>query len=315
MNIFNHIKLALSFCFALFVTTLSAQEITGTWKGELSVQSTKLPIAIRIWQESGIYQALMDSPQQSAIGIKTEGVKYENGMLSLSVPTSGVTVVGMVNGTTYTAMFTQGNFQQPLVMKRTSSSAAISRKQEPLPPYPYLEQEVKFASLDSGVELQGTLTRPAEDGKYPAVVLVTGSGTQNRDEELLGHKPFKVIADYLTRRGIVVLRYDDREFTTKTYNEATSRNYANDALGAVAFLKSQGIVDGKRIGIIGHSEGGTIAFMCAAENKDIAFIVSLAGMTVPGDKCLQEQNRRAIASTGLSEEIQKESRSDAGNLR
>ncbi len=307
MNIFNHIKLALSFCFALFVTTLAAQEITGTWKGELSVQGTKLPIAIRIWHESGIYQALMDSPQQSAIGIKTEGVKYENGMLSLSVPTLGVTVVGMVNGTTYTAMFTQGNFQQPLVMKRTSSSAAISRKQEPLPPYPYLEQEVKFTSLDSGVELQGTLTRPTEDGKYPAVVLVTGSGTQNRDEELLGHKPFKVIADYLTRRGIVVLRYDDREFTTKTYNGATSRNYANDALGAVAFLKSQGIVDGKRIGIIGHSEGGTIAFMCAAENNDIAFIVSLAGMTVPGDKCLQEQNRRAIASTGLSEEIQNKS--------
>lgn len=161
--------------------------------------------------------------------------------------------------------------------------------------------------MDSGVELNGTLTLPKESGKYPAVVLVSGSGTQNRDEELLGHKPFKVIADYLTRQGIIVLRYDDREFTTKKYEGATSRNYANDALGAVEFLKSIDKVDSKRIGIIGHSEGGTIAFMCAAQNKEIDFIVSLAGMAVAGDKCLQEQNRRAIAISGLSEEIQNKS--------
>lgn len=307
MKIFRLFKSLLFLCLTLVVTSLSAQEVIGTWKGSLSVQGTELPIVVRIWQEDGTYKALMDSPQQNAIGIKVESVKYENKMLSISVPKLGVTVVGAVNGETYTAMFTQGNFQQPLVMTRTSSSAAISRKQEPQPPYPYLSQEVKFASLDSGVELNGTLTLPKESGKYPAVVLVSGSGTQNRDEELLGHKPFKVIADYLTRQGIIVLRYDDREFASKKYEGATSRNYANDALGAVAFLKSHGSVDIERIGIIGHSEGGTIAFMCAAESKDIDFIVSLAGMTVAGDKCLMAQNRRAIAAAGFSADIQQKS--------
>lgn len=307
MKIFRLFKSLLFLCLTLVVTSLSAQEVIGTWKGSLSVQGTELPIVVRIWQEDGTYKALMDSPQQNAIGIKVESVKYENKMLSISVPKLGVTVVGAVNGKTYTAMFTQGNFQQPLVMTRTSSSAAISRKQEPQPPYPYHTEEVKFPSVDSGVELNGTLTLPKESGKYPAVVLVSGSGTQNRDEELLGHKPFKVIADYLTRQGIIVLRYDDREFASKKYEGATSRNYANDALGAVAFLKSHGSVDIERIGIIGHSEGGTIAFMCAAESKDIDFIVSLAGMTVAGDKCLMAQNRRAIAAAGFSAEIQQKS--------
>ena len=307
MKIFRLFKSLLFLCLTLVVTSLSAQEVIGTWKGSLSVQGTELPIVVRIWQEDGTYKALMDSPQQNAIGIKVESVKYENKMLSISVPKLGVTVVGAVNGKTYTAMFTQGNFQQPLVMTRTSSSAVISRKQEPQPPYPYHTEEVKFPSVDSGVELNGTLTLPKESGKYPAVVLVSGSGTQNRDEELLGHKPFKVIADYLTRQGIIVLRYDDREFASKKYEGATSRNYANDALGAVEFLKSIDKVDSKRIGIIGHSEGGTIAFMCAAESKDIDFIVSLAGMTVAGDMCLMAQNRRAIAAAGFSTEIQQKS--------
>lgn len=307
MSILKFAKLIALTCLLFMTENILAQEITGTWNGALTLQNTKLPLVFRISSDNNSYKALMDSPQERVIGLEVESVKFENGMLSLSVPKLGVTVVGAVNGETYTAMFTQGNFQQPLVMTRTSSSAAISRKQEPLPPYPYHTEEVKFPSVDSGVELNGTLTLPKESGKYPAVVLVSGSGTQNRDEELLGHKPFKVIADYLTRRGIVVLRYDDREFTTQKYEGATSRNYANDALGAVTFLKSHGSVDIERIGIIGHSEGGTIAFMCAAESKDIDFIVSLAGMTVAGDKCLMAQNRRAIAAAGFSAEIQQKS--------
>ena len=304
MNIFRVAKTIFTICFAFATTAISAQEAIGTWKGALAVQGAQLPIILRIWQEDGAYKALMDSPQQNAIGIKVGSIKCENSMLSLSVPGLAVTVVGKINDKTYTATFTQGNFQLPLIMERTSPTAKIGREQEPMPPYPYDAEDVKFSSLDSGVELNGTLTLPKEGGKYPAVVLVSGSGTQNRDEELLGHKPFKVIADHLTRQGIVVLRYDDREFTTKKYEGATSSNYANDALGAVEFLKGIEKVDNKRIGIIGHSEGGTIAFMCAAQNKDIDFIVSLAGMAVAGNKCLQEQNRRAIAATGLSEEIQ-----------
>lgn len=254
MKIFRLFKSLLFLCLTLVVTSLSAQDVIGTWKGSLSVQGTELPIVVRIWQEDGTYKALMDSPQQNAIGIKVESVKYENKMLSISVPSLAVTIAGTISGTTYSANFTQGNIELPLVMDRTSTSATICRKQEPLPPYPYHTEEVKFPSVDSGVELNGTLTLPKESGKYPAVVLVSGSGTQNRDEELLGHKPFKVIADYLTRQGIIVLRYDDREFASKKYEGATSRNYANDALGAVEFLKSIDKVDSKRIGITGLSE-------------------------------------------------------------
>ena len=304
MNIPRLAKTIFTLCFTLVATAISAQEAVGTWNGSLSIQGTKLPIVLRIWQEDGAYKALMDSPQQNAIGIKVESVKYENGMLSLSVPSLAVTVAGAISGQTYTATFTQGNVQLPLIMGRTSPTAKIGRAQEPMPPYPYEAEDVKFSSLESGIELYGTLTLPKESGKYPAVVLVSGSGTQNRDEELMGHKPFKVIADHLTRHGIVVLRYDDREFTTKKYEGATSRSYASDALGAVEFLKSIDKVDSKHIGIIGHSEGGTIAFMCAAQNKDLDFIVSLAGMAVTGKNCLQEQNRRAIEATELSEEIQ-----------
>ena len=187
MKICRLSKSLLFLCLTLVVTSLSAQEVIGTWKGSLSVQGTELPIVVRIWQEDGTYKALMDSPQQNAIGIKVESVKYENKMLSISVPSLAVTIAGTISGTTYSANFTQGNIELPLVMDRTSTSATISRKQEPLPPYPYHTEEVKFPSVDSGVELNGTLTLPKESGKYPAVVLVSGSGTQTRDEELLGH--------------------------------------------------------------------------------------------------------------------------------
>lgn len=136
MKIFRLFKSLLFLCLTLVVTSLSAQEVIGTWKGLLSVQGTELPIVVRIWQEDGTYKALMDSPQQNAIGIKVESVKYENKMLSISVPSLAVTIAGTISGTTYSANFTQGNIELPLVMDRTSTSATICRKQEPLPPYP-----------------------------------------------------------------------------------------------------------------------------------------------------------------------------------
>lgn len=298
------VKYILISCFLFVAELLSAQEITGTWSGELSVQNVKLPIAFRISYVDNSYKAVMDSPEQGAIGLPVESVKYDCGVLSLSMPSLNMTLSGMVRGTTLTAMFRQGNLQIPIVLVRSDESAEVRRPQEPRAPYPYRVEEVSFASLSQGVNLQGTLTLPTKEGKYPAVVLVTGSGTQNRDEEIMGHKPFKVIADYLTRRGVVILRYDDREFTTKQYAGATSRDYANDALGGVAYLKSLPNVDSQKIGIIGHSEGGTIAFMCAAQSEDVDFIVSLAGMAVSGEKCLLEQNRRSIAATGLPEDLQ-----------
>ena len=133
------------------------------------------------------------------------------------------------------------------------------------------------------------------------MVLVTGSGTQNRDEELMGHKPFKVIADFLTRRGIAVLRYDDREWG-RGYAGATTADYASDALNAAAFLRRDPRMDPARVGIVGHSEGGTIAFMCAAQCDSIAFVVSVAGMTIPGRECIVWQNGESLLRAGIPQQ-------------
>ena len=149
--------------------------------------------------------------------------------------------------------------------------------------------------------MHGTLTIPEGDGPFAAVVLVTGSGTQNRDEELMGHKPFKVIADFLTRRGIAVLRYDDREWG-RSYDGATTADYASDALNAAAFLRRHPRIDPARVGIVGHSEGGTIAFMCAARCDSIAFVVSVAGMTIPGRECIVWQNGESLRRAGLPQQ-------------
>lgn len=182
---------------------------------------------------------------------------------------------------------------------------APRRPQTPQPPFPYATREVTFPSRAAGVTLAGTLTLPDSLPLRAAVVLVTGSGLQNRDEELFDHKPFWVIADYLTRRGIAVLRYDDRGFGASEAEQralladATTADFALDALGAVDWLRAQPGFDAVRIGILGHSEGGTIAFLAAAEEPAVAFVVSLAGGLVPGGRLSLLQNRRAMELQGL----------------
>lgn len=184
------------------------------------------------------------------------------------------------------------------------------RPQEPKKPYPYLEEEVRFSSLKPGPSFAGTLTRPKGDGPFPAVLLITGSGQQNRDEELAGHKPFLVIADDLTRRGIAVLRVDDRGVggTTGDMKTATSEDLVDDALAGVAFLKSRPDIDARRIGLIGHSEGGMIAPMAAVRSSDVAFIVLLAGPGVRGRDIVVEQASLIQAAGGASPTMLKGSR-------
>ena len=181
-----------------------------------------------------------------------------------------------------------------------AEDTAPKRPQTPVAPFPYEEREVVFPSREAGVELHGTLTLPREKAPVALVVMVTGSGTQNRDEELFGHKPFAVIADYLTRHDIGVLRYDDRMFGVEhPKTEPTTANLAEDALGAVDYLAAMPEYCKTRIGILGHSEGGTIAFMSASRSKRVSFIVSLAGSVLRGDRVLVEQNRFAFLQADL----------------
>ncbi|MCD8071618.1 MAG: alpha/beta fold hydrolase, partial [Alistipes sp.] len=172
-------------------------------------------------------------------------------------------------------------------------------------PYPYRSQEVNFENTQHGVVLAGTLTLPAEKGLYPAVILVTGSGPQNRDEEIFNHKPFLVLADHLTRHGIAVLRYDDCGVvqSTGTFAGATTEDFTCDALAAFEYLKQQEEINPAQIGILGYSEGGTIGFMAAAREPELGFVVSMAGSLLPGDSTLVLQNRNILVMQGMDEEL------------
>ena len=185
---------------------------------------------------------------------------------------------------------------------------STNRPQNPVKPYPYHEEELTYKSMEPGITLAGTLTIPENGGPFPAVVLISGSGAQNRNEELMGHKPFLVLADYLTRHGIAVLRFDDRGIggsSTATSKE-TSENFARDVMGGVSYLKSRKEINPAQIGLIGHSEGGIIAPMVAAKSPDVAFIVMMAGTGVTGEEILKLQAELIMRANGTPEEIIKE---------
>lgn len=307
MSILNCKKRFAGRCAALFVALLSglmaaAQSLSGSWSGSIDVGAAKLPLVFHISDSSSGLKATMDSPAQGAKGIPVDSVSCKGMTVRMAIVKIGVTIEGMWRGDTMTTVFRQGGLELPLVLSRADESdGAVRRPQEPQPPYPYVCEEVSFPSAAEGIDMHGTLTIPEGEGPFAAVVLVTGSGTQNRDEELMGHKPFKVIADFLTRRGIAVLRYDDREWG-RSYDGATTADYASDALNAAAFLRRDPCIDPARVGIVGHSEGGTIAFMCAARCDSIAFVVSLAGMTIPGRECIVWQNEESLLRAGLPQQ-------------
>lgn len=245
----------------------------------------------------------MDSPDQGARGIPVSSVTYEAPMLRLEVAQAGIVYEGsltpdeLISGT-----FKQGGLSLPLDLTREMpEKESPGRPQEPQAPYPYMVEEITFANPDAGITLSGTFTRPKGEESFPAVVLITGSGPQNRDEEVFGHKPFLVIADHLTRQGIAVLRYDDRGTAKSTgnFSKSTSADFATDVESAVEYLKTRTDTDPAKIGLLGHSEGGLIAPMVAADVRDIAFIVLLAGPGVPGYDILLAQTKLIGEANGM----------------
>src|SRR5688572_7879553 len=180
---------------------------------------------------------------------------------------------------------------------------SVRRSQEPTKPYPYYSENVTFENVQAKITLSGTLTLPAKEGSYPAVILITGSGPQNRDEEVAGHKPFLVISDYLTKKGIAVLRYDDRGFgeSTGDFKSGTSLDFSTDVESAVIYLKTRKEINQQKIGLVGHSDGGMIAPMVAAKSEDVAFIVLLAGPGIHGRKLLVMRQELMAKAMGLSD--------------
>ena len=287
----------------ILITFSYGQDITGTWSGELSVPNViKLRIVFHISKTNDGYSTLLDSPDQGVKGIPAGLTLFENNTLSISMPAMSASYKGELkaDGKLY-GTFTQG-IDIPLNLEK-GESPEVKRPQEPKPPYPYKEEDVVFKNDKAGINLAGTLTVPSTGTKHPAIILVTGSGPQNRDEELMGHKPFLVIADYLTREGFAVLRYDDRGVgkSEGTQKDATSADFATDTEAALTYLKTRTEINPARIGIIGHSEGGMIAFMLAAKNKDIAFIISMAGPGFRIQDLMLKQAELVMKSNGMTE--------------
>jgi uncharacterized protein len=278
--------------------------IVGTWLGNLKIQTISLRIIFHINTDSvGAFTGTLDSPDQGATGIPLTGVSYKDENVKFEVGSIKGYFEGKLNTDSMKleGIWNQSGTSFPLTLDKTEKKIEEpKRPQEPKPPFPYNQEEVKFNNEGAGVTLAGTLTYPNSGGPFPAVVMVTGSGKQNRDEELLGHKPFLVIADYLTKRGIAVLRYDDRGAggSTGNFSKATTKDFEGDAISAVEYLMKRNEVDHKKIGIIGHSEGGLIAPMAAVDCKDVSFIVLLAGPGISGENILLRQTELIMNAQG-----------------
>ncbi len=283
------------------------ENVEGTWLGVLNAGGIEFRMVFHISRDSvGVLTATLDSPDQGVTGIPVGAVIVTGDSLRMEVPAVYGVYEGTISadGTTIDGTWSQGGQTFPLVLERTDEVPVVQRPQEPKEPYPYDVAEVTFENAAAGITLAGTLTMPRSEGPFPAVVLISGSGPQDRDEALLGHRPFLVLADYLTRQGIAVLRLDDRGVgqSTGSFATATTEDFAGDALAGVAYLKGRSEIDPAKIGLAGHSEGGLVAPMVAVQAPDVAFIVLMAGPGLTGEEILYLQGALIFEANGASEE-------------
>ena len=286
------IKRILIVTIILFYAISNANAQTGTWSGKLDVQGTKLSLVFNLDGD----KSTMDSPDQGVRGLAAQVERSMEGRVIIKVPSLAINYEGLWMENKIVGTFNQMNVSLPLTL--TPGEEKPNRPQTPVRPFPYATEEVSFANGD--YILRGTLTLPkGYSRKTPVILMVTGSGQQNRDEELFDHKPFAVIADALARAGVATLRYDDRGFgdTSAKPMEWTTEDFKLDALAGLELLRERF----DKVGLLGHSEGGTIAMMIAAENK-ADFIVSLAGMAISGAETLLSQNRVALKGLGFTDE-------------
>jgi uncharacterized protein len=285
-----------------------AQDVRGTWSGVLSFSGVAVRVAFNFSVDStGRLSSTLDSPDQGARDIPVDTTTFSTGHLRLVSNSIGGTFDGGLSEdkTTVAGKWSQGGMTIPLSLQRSEREPEPVRPQEPKPPLPYDEREVSYANSSAGVTLAGTLTLPRSGGPFPAVLLITGSGAQDRNEALMGHKPFLVLADYLTRRGLAVLRVDDRGIgkSTGSFSRSTSKDFEGDVLAGIAYLKSLSEIDSHRIGLVGHSEGGLIAPLAAVESPDVAFIVMMAGPGLTGEQILYLQGALIAKAEGVSDDM------------
>ncbi len=295
------------------VSTAPAQataDLVGRWEGAIRVGSTTIPVVIRVFEGPDGLRAVMDSPAQGARDIPVAELSETSGVVRFTVPAAGGRFEGArsEDGSTWSGTLSQGAASMPLVLTRTVATAEVAappaRPQTPVPPFPYAAEDVTFRNAGADITLAGTLTLPQGAGPFPAVVLLTGSGAQDRDESIMGHRPFAVWADALTRRGIAVLRYDDRGVGGSGGGslDETTADFAGDARAAMDWLRTRPEIDPARIGLMGHSEGGATALIATSQGAAPAFVVMIAGPSVSGADILTAQSREIVLASGGTEE-------------
>lgn len=299
-------KIVGTFLLSLITITAFSQTFLGDWKGNLQVGHSSLVFIIHLYQENGIWKATADSPDQGAFGIPAKANVNGNGIEVLI--DGGISYIGkMERDDLIGGEFQQGTFRSKLDLIKTGTTpnkVNTIRSQRVVPPYPYDTVDINFRNKYDDVLLSGTLTTPRQKGKFAAVVLVTGSGPQDRNETLMGHEPFRILSDFLTKNNIVVLRYDDRGvgLSKGSFINASIENFSKDAMAAIDFLKKRPQVDPTKIGIIGHSEGGLIAELLAGQKLPaLSFVVSLAGPAIPIDSLMVSQLYNIGKVAGMSE--------------
>lgn len=315
-------KVALAFCFVLFSferVSLKAEPlppacletglILGDWSGTLTCGVAEVTLVLHIQQNPiGVILATIDILEQRVLGTPVDSFTFDHGIVKFEIKAASAQFEGLLikNNSKISGQWIQAGQSFPLKFERGIKSVQIpKRSQEPKRPLPYVEEEVSFDNHEAGITLSGTLTLPASNRFAPVVILIAGSGPNDRDETLLGHKPFLVLADHLTRQGIAVLRFDKRGSgkSTGSYETATTQDFARDVRAGIKYLKSRKDVNAKQLGLIGHSEGGLIAPIVAAQSKDVAFTVLMAGPGVNGEKILYEQSRLIQKALGAREEM------------
>ncbi len=296
-------KTIISMVLILLAQTFYAQEITGSWQGELDIQGIKLPLILNITKDGENLKSTLDSPKQGAKDLPVSKTEFVNNELKFEASNLGLSYKGTLKDGKIEGTFSQGGMQLTLtfVKSKGENKTVFNRPQTPKEPFDYKTEDVTFANPIDENTLAGTISIPKNFKKSDKIlVMITGSGKQNRDEELFGHKPFAVIADDFAKKGIATLRLDDRGIggSSKGKDDDTSANFATDISTAVDFLVKKGY---KNIGLIGHSEGGMIAPIVSTTNKNVKFLVLMAGPGTQLDELLLEQNESAGKLAGMSD--------------
>ncbi|HET7734293.1 MAG TPA: alpha/beta fold hydrolase, partial [Paludibacter sp.] len=301
-------KTILILAIVLSAVNLFGQNISGKWNGLLNIHGRELRIVFDITKNGRSYSATMDSPDQGAMGIPVKTASYSDSILTIYIEEAGIEYVAdLSKENTFIGLVKQSGELFPLVLTKEKikqrEKVAFERPTMVSESYSYYWENITFENKQGNITLAGTLTLPIREGSSPAVILISGSGPQNRNGEAYGHKPFEVLADYLTSNGIAVLRFDDRGTGSSTGNfeNSTTADFATDVEAALSYLKSRPEIITSKIGLIGHSEGGIIAPMVAAASKDVNVIVLLAGTGIPGDELILLQQELTGQISGVGE--------------